>query len=71
MELFRSEEDVADWSRRTGVAVGATMTPAVLWHLARLWYDDRFDRDWARKPIETRAAILSEVGLTGSFWALR
>ena len=70
MELFRSEEDVADWAVRTGIPVGAVFSPAMLWELARRWYDDRFDLDWRRKTIAERAAILEDVGLTGAFWDL-
>ncbi len=70
MELFRSEGDVADWATRSGVPVGAVFSPAVLWDLARRWYDDRFDRNWRRKTIDQRTAILEDVGLTGAFWDL-
>ena len=70
MELFRSEDDVADWATRTGSPIGAVFAPAVLWELARRWYDDRYDLDWRRKTIAQRSAILEEVGLTGAFWDL-
>ena len=70
MQLFRSEEDVAAWSEVTGTGVGAVFSPHQLWELAKRWYDDRFDRDWSRRTIEVRQAILTEVGLVGEFWIL-
>ena len=70
MQLFRSEEDIADWSAATRTPVGAVFAPERLWELARRWYDDRFDLDWSRRPVEVRQGILTEVGLVGGFWNL-
>ena len=70
MQLFRSEEDVREWSRLTDHAVGLCMPPEQLWQLARRWYDDRLERDWRRRPPAERQAILTEVGLTGEDWRI-
>ena len=70
MQLFRSEEDIAEWSAGTGVPVGARFPPEQLWALAKRWYDDRFDIDWRRRSVAERQAILDEVGLIGDFWRL-
>ncbi|MBT8202492.1 MAG: hypothetical protein HKN74_00145 [Acidimicrobiia bacterium] len=71
MQLFRSEEDIDEWSTHTGIPVGARFPPEQLWELATRWYDDRFDLDWGRRTVEERQAILDEVGLIGAFWHLR
>ena len=70
MQLFRSEEDVAEWSRSTGVGVGAVFAPETLWRLAMRWYDDRLDRHWRRRARDERQSILAQAGLRGSFWSL-
>ncbi len=70
MQLFRSEEDVVDWSETTGIPIGAVFPPEQLWELAKRWYDDRFDFDWKRRPVDARQALLHQAGLTGEFWSL-
>jgi len=70
MQLFRSGEDLSEWSEATGIPIGAEFPPEQLWQLARRWYDDRFEPDWRRRTVEERQAILTEVGLTGDFWSL-
>lgn len=70
MQLFRSEEDVNAWGAASSVPVGAVFSVEQLWKLAKRWYDDRFNLDWARRTVAQRQAILDEVGLTGEFWTL-
>ncbi len=71
MQLFRSEEDIVEWSRRTGRPVGLIFEPARLWELARRWYDDRLRLDWRRRTVEERQAILDAVGLTSADWRIQ
>ena len=71
MQLFRSEEDIDEWSAHTRIAVGSRFPPQQLWALAQRWYDDRFDVDWRRRTLGERQAILNDVGLVGAFWHLR
>lgn len=71
MLLFRSEEHVAAWYRRRGMATGASLTLAQLWELARRWYADRRSRAWRRPTPEEAEAVLAGVGLQGAFWRLR
>ena len=66
MRLFRDEEHV----RRTYPAEGAVFAPAQLWDLAKRWYGDRLDPDWAPHSRERNQADLEAVGLTGPFFEL-
>jgi len=50
--------------------VGAIVDVLRLWTLAGKWYGDRLDRNWRRKTVAKRQAILTEVGLVGPFWDL-
>lgn len=50
--------------------VGAMVDVQRLWTLAGNWYGDRLNRDWRRKTVAERQAMLSEVGLAGPFWDL-
>ncbi len=70
MQLFRSEDDIIEWSAVTGRPKGAVFSPIQLWELAVRWYDDRLQFDWYRRTVAERQAILDEVGLTGDFWNL-
>ena len=68
MNLFRSEEHVANWLG--GREPGATITVAKLAELAQAWWHDRLDPDWRPHTREQNQAILERVGLTGEFWRL-
>jgi hypothetical protein len=58
------------WCKVRGTAPGAIVDVPRLWQLAGKWYHDRLTRNWRRKTIAERQAILSEVGLVGPFWDL-
>jgi hypothetical protein len=68
MNLFRSEEHIARWLG--GRPPGATITVTKLSELAHAWWGDRIAPDWRPHTREQNAAILDELGLTGSFWQL-
>ena len=67
MQLFRSEEDVREWSLMTENPVGLLIPPEQLWQLARRWYDDRLERDYL-EPARTRytAAAWDPAATAGS-----
>jgi hypothetical protein len=68
MNLFRSEEHIANWLK--GRAPGATITAPKLNDLAHAWYADRLDPGWQPHTREQNQAILDSLGLTGEFWRL-
>lgn len=49
---------------------GAVVTMPVLERLARAWYGDRLSFSWRPRSREESQAVMSGVGLTGSFWQL-
>ena len=61
MRLFRSGEAPAE---------GETVPLDVLDELAKRWYGDRLDPDWRPRTKDESQQMLTEVGLTGDFWAL-
>ncbi len=68
MNLFRSEEHVVRWlGDRTP---GATLPVRTLAELATAWWSDRLDPDWRPHTREQNQALLTGVGLTGTFWQL-
>jgi hypothetical protein len=70
MRLFRSEEHVQAWSRRTRIPLGATFSIDSLWRLAQRWFHDRLSPTWRRRPPAETRAVFAESGLTGDFWRL-
>jgi hypothetical protein len=71
MSLFRSEEHVERWLRRTNNQRGAILSLQRVWELAKAWYLDPRDPHWKPRSIEETQAVLSSVGLTGDFWTLK
>lgn len=68
MNLFRSEEHIANWLGRR--PPGATLTVQQLSELAHAWWRDRLDPSWTPRTREASQAILERLGLTGPFWSL-
>ncbi|MDT7545976.1 MAG: hypothetical protein QOE99_2086 [Actinomycetota bacterium] len=68
MNLFRSEEHIANWlgTRQPG----ATTSITVLSALANAWWSDRLAEDWRPHARQDNQAILDVLGLTGPFWQL-
>ena len=66
MNLFRSEEHITRWL--AGREPGVTTTVTKLCELAHAWRGDRIALDWQPHTIEQNQAILTDLGLTGSFW---
>jgi hypothetical protein len=62
MTLLRSEDELPEG--------GASMDAGRLHELARRWYGNRLDPDWAPRTLAQSQAILDALGLTGPFWRL-
>ena len=72
MLLFRSEEHVDRWCRAWRMERGAAFSLETAWRLAVAWLGpDRRDPEWRRRTVEEAEALFEELGLTGTFWALR
>jgi Alkylmercury lyase len=70
MLLFRSEEHAGRWTQARGEALGAFMSPAQQWELARTWYHRRLEPDWRRFSTQEAHRIFEHIGLVGPFWDL-
>jgi hypothetical protein len=70
MSLFRSEEHLNDWLRRTGNTRGEVLDIEQTWRLAKAWYADPRASGWAPRTMEESQAVLHSVGLRSPFWQL-
>lgn len=68
MNLFRSEEHITRWLG--GRDPGATIGVSKLCELAHAWWSDRVATDWQPHTVDQNQAILTDLGLTGTFWQL-
>jgi len=68
MNLFRSEGHIGRWL--DGRDPGMTIPVTTLSDLAHAWWGDRVAPDWQPHTREQNQSILTELGLTGSFWQL-
>ena len=71
MVFLRSEEHVRRWLDENGWEAGATVAAPKMNELARAWWWSRLDPGWRPRSVEESQGILTEVGLTGDFWALQ
>jgi hypothetical protein len=69
MNLFRSEEHIAQWLG--GRKPGATIPITKLSELAHAWWSDRLPPEWRPHTREQNMAVLEQLDLTGEFWQLR
>ena len=70
MLLFRSEAHVDRWCTIENVARGDILTLEQLWLLAKLWYHNRLDLDYAGRTVDESHAIFEQVGLVSAFWRM-
>ena len=70
MSLFRSEEHVEPWIKKTGHTRGAVLPLEQVWRLAKAWYLDPRNPDWRPRTRDESQAVLRSVGLTDEFWEL-
>ncbi len=70
MLLFRSEEDIAEWSEAGGTPRGELLSVEQQWRLARAWYEHRLNPGARRRTVEEAEAAFAEIGLAGPFWSL-
>ena len=71
MLLFRAEKHIHRWCNQWNQPRGATLTVDLAWKLAQSWYGNKLDPDWRRFTLDEAEAVLSSLGLRGSFWSLR
>jgi len=71
MVYLRSEEHLSRWLDDNGWEPGATLGAAKMNELARTWWWNRLDPGWRPRSLDDAQAILTDLGLTGEFWALR
>jgi len=61
---------VGRWCTAAGHAVGAVLSLAQAWQLARAWFADRLAPTWRRRTSAETQAVFDALGLRGSFWRL-
>jgi hypothetical protein len=71
MVYLRSEEHLSRWLSDNGWDPGATLGAAEMNELSRAWWRTRLDPGWEPRSADESQAILTGLGLTGEFWALR
>ncbi len=68
MLLFRSEEWIDKWCKRTHLDRGEVLTIHQVWELSKLWYQDRLSLEYHGRSVEQVAEIFKQAGLTSEFW---
>ena len=58
------------WLDERGYEKGAVLDLEAVWELSKAWYGGRLDAEWRGRSPQEAQAVLTGVGLTGSFWAL-
>jgi hypothetical protein len=70
MNLFRSEEHVAQWLTSKNYQRGAVLSVDRVASLAQAWYSDPRDPGWKPRTRDESQAVLRSVGLDSDFWEL-
>jgi hypothetical protein len=58
------------WLAKQGHDKGFVMPLATMWALAKAWYSDPRSESWRPRTKEQSQAVLTGVGLTGTFWQM-
>ncbi len=70
MHCFRSEAELAEWSRASGNPAGRTVPVQTIYDLSRHWYAGREAFDWQPLTAVESQELFRAHGLTGDFWSL-
>ena len=70
MSLFRSEEHVDRWLKKTANQCGAVLSLEQVWRLSKAWYQDPRKPTWRLRTRDESQGVLRSVGLTDPFWEL-
>lgn len=70
MLLFRSGDQVLDWSRRHRIPAGDVQPVSRVLELSRRWYGGHLRRDWKKKTVEEARALFAELGFDHPVWQL-
>ncbi len=62
MLLFRSEELIDEWCRRTALPRGQILTLEQTWELAQAWYGDRMTPEFDGRTVAEAHQIFSRLG---------
>jgi hypothetical protein len=68
MLIFRSEDMIDTWCKRTGKPRGAVLTIPQTWKLSRLWYSNRLSPDFHGRSAQQAEELFREARLTSKYW---
>jgi len=68
---FHSQEEIAEWCGRHGVALGEAVPIAKVARLARTWYGSHASPEWRKWSVAEAQDIFAGAGLTSDFWRLK
>lgn len=71
MLLFRSEDEIAAWTKRAGEPKGEFLTLDQVWALSKVWYGDRLSPEYRGRTNAQVKAIFDACGLTSDHWQLK
>ena len=68
MLLFRTEEEVSNWSKRHNIPMGDIQTARNIWEFSKKWYGNHLDENWKKWTTEEAISLFKEFGLTHDVW---
>ena len=70
MLVFRTVEEVEEWSAQHGLPVGDIQPLSMFWHFAKEWYGNHLNPNWEKWTIDEAREMFQRHHLTHPIWNL-
>lgn len=70
MLVFRTEQEIDQWSSRHHIPKGDIQTTDKIWQFSKKWYGNHLNPAWTKWTQEEAKAMFEEFGLTHAIWKL-
>lgn len=70
MLLFRTEEDILNWSNHHNIAKGDVQNIDKIWEFSKKWYGNHLDPNWKKWTKEEAKQMFKDFDLNHNIWQL-
>jgi hypothetical protein len=70
MLVFKSEEQISEWSGRHNIPKGDVQRLDNVWRFSKKWYGNHLNPEWQKWTMDEARNIFREFNLTGKIWDL-
>lgn len=70
MLLFRTRDEIEDWSKRHDIPIGDVQSIGTFWEFSKKWYGNHLNPNWTKWTMEEAKQLFKEFNLNNRIWEL-